>query len=370
MTQTVTIESLITLLTPVCSGLVCIVLLSLPSSVWNRLKETGMRQTLFAYYGLMAFNWAMMILITFHSASFVYLRGIVGLTMFLVPIILYHFIFILTRTDSRERMSIVHYIIPATFFMIYFVWSLCIPTDVFQHTQYYEEVAIPGYRSYYILISLIVPLRLLFGMVYSILSIFRYRRYRRFIANYSSNLQLSSLYWLRLFIVLWVCFLVVPLFAVAVPVKALLKPLQLIVPVVLIFFQHILLCFNSLRGNYILVHDGHKNPEEKCNDKHCNQITPNRFEKYLKEDKPFLNPDLSIIDMAGSLILNRTYLSGFINETYGMNFSQLINEYRLRELNLIIADPEFAGQTMQEKVASAGFGSYSSYRRALKMREE
>lgn len=57
----------------------------------------------------------------------------------------------------------------------------------------------------------------------------------------------------------------------------------------------------------------------------------------LKKEKPYLNPDFSLEDMSRSLFSNKTYMSRVINICTGLNFSQLINKYRVnyaRELFL------------------------------------
>ena len=86
----------------------------------------------------------------------------------------------------------------------------------------------------------------------------------------------------------------------------------------------------------------------------------------MRDEKPYLKPELKISDLTGGLQTNRTYLSTFINRTYGMNFNAYINDCRLREMESLLADSTYAGECMTELAIRAGFGCYHSYRRAKK----
>ena len=44
-------------------------------------------------------------------------------------------------------------------------------------------------------------------------------------------------------------------------------------------------------------------------------------------------------DLVEDLDVNRTVLSAFINQTYGMNFNRYLNRFRLRELDRLRSHP-------------------------------
>ncbi|MDL2244176.1 hypothetical protein LJC54_01540 [Parabacteroides sp. OttesenSCG-928-J18] len=369
--QTVTVEDLITMLTPMFSGIVCIVLLLLDSPVWSQLKGSGIRDTLLTYYLLIVFNWGVMVVYAFYPNRFTDLFAWVAFTMLLVPVVLYRFIFILTRTDSNERFSKLHYVLPVIVLGINLAWLFLAPEDASGRVSIENMHTTPGYEGFYILASLLLVFRLLFGIGYTLLGIRRYRLYRRLIINYSSDLYLSSLYWLRLFLILSVCFVIIPLLIMSAPLKALLGTYQLILVALILFVQHIILCFNVIRGNYVFVTDQQRlcDAAIPAADKE-KQLKQETFSRYIEQQKPYLDPHLTIVDMADALHTNRSYLSAFINNTYKMNFSQFVNECRLQELDRIIANPHCLENTNIEKITSAGFGSYQSYHRAHRMHEE
>lgn len=54
-----------------------------------------------------------------------------------------------------------------------------------------------------------------------------------------------------------------------------------------------------------------------------------RIDHLVEEEELFLNPGLTIQDVANSLRVNRTYISNIINRQKGVNFYQYINTYRI-----------------------------------------
>ena len=88
----------------------------------------------------------------------------------------------------------------------------------------------------------------------------------------------------------------------------------------------------------------------------------------MRTARPYLNPRLRITDLAAALNTNRSYLSAFINSTYNMNFSQLINSYRLEEFRRLEKERPELNKT--ERAVMAGFGSYRSYVRIKELKIE
>lgn len=96
------------------------------------------------------------------------------------------------------------------------------------------------------------------------------------------------------------------------------------------------------------------------------EIDQKEFESYFRKYKPYLKPDLTLNELAVQLQSNRTYVSKFINRSYGMNFNSYINQCRLRELERLQALPVNRGKSAVALIADAGFGNYRSYLRTKK----
>ncbi len=88
------------------------------------------------------------------------------------------------------------------------------------------------------------------------------------------------------------------------------------------------------------------------------------LEKLFTEQKMHLNSRLNIIDVASALRSNRTYVSGYINRTYQLNFCNFVNRYRLMAL-----EEKIRAQTRSsnsELAEQCGFGSVDSMKRAVR----
>ncbi|MDR2927059.1 MAG: AraC family transcriptional regulator [Cytophagaceae bacterium] len=105
-------------------------------------------------------------------------------------------------------------------------------------------------------------------------------------------------------------------------------------------------------------------PRKRPDTKECRRINKAIFEEYFRKKKPYLNHNLTIIDLAELLQTNRTYLSGYINRTYGINFCSYVNRCRLHELERLMAAPGNRGKTPSELYFQAGFSDYVGYIRA------
>lgn len=92
----------------------------------------------------------------------------------------------------------------------------------------------------------------------------------------------------------------------------------------------------------------------------------NKLEKLFSEDKVFLNPDLNIWEVASLLGTNRTYLSGFINKTYNVNFSSFVNKYRVNEAKIILSGEEMDKYSLEVIGEKCGFGSYNNFIRVFR----
>lgn len=84
-----------------------------------------------------------------------------------------------------------------------------------------------------------------------------------------------------------------------------------------------------------------------------------RFRSMMEDEKPFLNPELTIDALAGSLGTNKTTLSRVINDNFGMNFRQLINSYKVKEAIMIFSRNN--NISMDDLRAAAGFKSNGTF---------
>lgn len=87
------------------------------------------------------------------------------------------------------------------------------------------------------------------------------------------------------------------------------------------------------------------------------------LEKCVEKEKIYLNPKLSLNDLAMAVGTNRSYISSYLNQR-GKTFYDYINEYRVQEACRIIEAMTVKGkQTMNDVALQSGFNSISSFNR-------
>lgn len=82
------------------------------------------------------------------------------------------------------------------------------------------------------------------------------------------------------------------------------------------------------------------------------------------EERVWLNPHLSLSDLATLAGTNRTYLSNYLNQTLNTTFYDYINHYRLEAALKQLEDAN-ASATVAEIAEACGFNSLSTFRRVF-----
>lgn len=89
-----------------------------------------------------------------------------------------------------------------------------------------------------------------------------------------------------------------------------------------------------------------------------------RLNNYMENDKAYLNPEITLGDVATAIGTNKTYLSDHLNKTLKTTFYDYINTYRITEACRIIDSMPQDGRTTMAVVAEkSGFNSLSSFNR-------
>jgi AraC-like DNA-binding protein len=93
----------------------------------------------------------------------------------------------------------------------------------------------------------------------------------------------------------------------------------------------------------------------------------NNLNNYLgSENKPFLNPGLTLIEVARLLKVTPQQLSQVVNEKTNLNFTNYINAYRIEKAKEILSSHDFSRLTIDSVAEMAGFQSKSPFYLAFK----
>lgn len=91
------------------------------------------------------------------------------------------------------------------------------------------------------------------------------------------------------------------------------------------------------------------------------------LDRLMTEERIWLEPRLTLSDLAVRAGTNRTYLSAYLNSVLHTTFYDYINAYRIEAALRMIEDPTCTA-TMAEISESCGFNSVSTFRRVLHSR--
>lgn len=91
-----------------------------------------------------------------------------------------------------------------------------------------------------------------------------------------------------------------------------------------------------------------------------------KLKKYMVEEKPFLNPSLTIQEVSAAIGIPVRNLSVLINHKLGQHFYDFVNGYRIEHAMEILKDATKNKVTILEILYEVGFNSKSSFNTAFK----
>lgn len=362
---------------PAASSLICMAFLL--SAYADRLLaiEKYIKRLLLIYFGQNIVNWFFTALSPVSGGFTQYLFPFTALNLQLIQVTYFHVISIITSTDGEKRNKIgFHYVIP---------FLLCLVVCIFLYSALVffpsREEAILLFKPY---LFISVASYAAFYNTQIILSI--WNSYKSLASEHRIN-DWNKLKWLKSIVLFKVLLLFVYTFLNAT------SSYQNILYVVLIPIQQLILIYNVLLRNYIfkkshiqlnktlessgLIVDSYnlittqgQNGTTKDNPNNTSSLLSQvELETYFRKNKPYLDPHLKMEDLVTSFTTNRAYFSKFINQAYGVNFSNYINIWRIKELNSLQKQPEHRGKDLQTLITMAGFGSTRNYWRVKKKLE-
>lgn len=99
---------------------------------------------------------------------------------------------------------------------------------------------------------------------------------------------------------------------------------------------------------------------------HDDQLSLQKLNKVLVEEKIYRQPKLSLKELAHTLQLPSKYVSYLINNYHHKNFHDFINSYRLEEVSNKMQDDRYKNYTLLAIGLEAGFNSKSTFNLAFK----
>ena len=308
-------------------------------------------------------------------------------TLLMGPVIYFYLRTLFQPTIKFRRADWLHFV-PAA---LYLLWcAVVFVTDQVVLRQYYlmDGIQDPDFDDWYILAGLISLL------MYLVLCIRYYRRYKQFIVQEASFADSIMFRWVRNFLLAFLIYFLsnlifhlVPLFGIDFDYTDSWWYYLLFA----ILFYYIAINGYShsietrMRFGMDLLSYKKQNllgaPAENndfLEDIPFEEVQPaprdvNGLEEWKEKvlqaivtEKAYTNPELTLTDLAKALQTNNSLLSRVINSGFGQNFNDFINFYRVEEVKGKLRS-EAAGQVTIMSIAyDAGFNSKATFNRAFK----
>lgn len=209
-------------------------------------------------------------------------------------------------------------------------------------------------------------------LIYFFITIKLYRRYRNYYINdHFSDIAKVSFTWLRNFlyavlaaVLIWLIFLLVDQFGA--------KPLDYVQFWYSYFAWGIIIYYLSISGYYTrpeaslqLQFEPEKNSEIKTEEPIDADLKAKLLQT-MQQQRPYLQPELTLNDLATELDLSPNVLSRIINAGFDKNFNDFINTYRVDTVKQKLLDSDFAHLSLLGIAFECGFNSKATFNRAFR----
>ncbi|MFK7948742.1 MAG: helix-turn-helix domain-containing protein [Saprospiraceae bacterium] len=216
--------------------------------------------------------------------------------------------------------------------------------------------------------------RLLHPTVYLLLCLQVVRQYKNHLTNETSSIDVSFHRWLIFFcgflliplltafmfwtiphhfVIIVITFLLLFIFIMAIHITIFVKP------EIFHQFPHQMLIPDSIEEKQVKYENSTLQSSRK--DKYVEQVV-----NFMTTQKPYLKPTLTLSELATQINIPAHHLSQVINEKLECNFLDFVNQYRVKEAQELLTNPNNENYTIISIAYDAGFNSKSTFYAAFK----
>ena len=208
----------------------------------------------------------------------------------------------------------------------------------------------------------------LLGIFYLFLIHLKVKRHFRRVMDYYSDIENRSLNWITISTALYLIFSLIGVTLFNSQSKSIIykNELATLVPflIMAMIFWYIGFLGNRQQMNIIPAKRNDAKPQVILTEALKKDLV-NKIKKTIETDRIYLDPNLCLPYLARSVGTNRYYLSKIINDEFGMNFNNFINQYRIAEAVELMKKPDM-GYSLGDIATECGFNVYISFVRSFK----
>lgn len=277
--------------------------------------------------------------------------------------------------------SLLHFIPAFLLFAIIGIYLFLLPANEYPHFIAIENI---GRGSW---VSNVSYLILLVQLGCYLFVIFRYlRRVRHYICDHYSDSELLRKVWIPRFILLFAVLFIVAMSSYAIWPRtyAWLNQLLNVVTIGYLLYSELALAFSEryqvatvtaaiaaeTEADFVTTEVHPLQPESNKREKEDNSEILNQYARqidaYLATSEAYINPNLSLKDVAMEMGISSKNLSKAINSILGRNFFDLINSYRIEKSKKLLLSKKEKGLTLETIAEQCGFNSRFTFNIAFK----
>lgn len=280
----------------------------------------------------------------------------------LIPVCIYYFIQYLIEPDYKisrlEYLFFLPFIVQLLFKVIVFGIYL-IDFETIEIAQFAYLLLTRSFEVLAVIVS--------FGVL--VLSIKKLNNYEARLMNNFSEIENKTLKWLKN--ILMITFVLWLLWAISFAITILYTPqiTMCYLSWIGIAFMIYWIAYSLLIRRYIfedvqIQQESFKILKPELSDK--SEIHYKNLLHLMEVEKLYRLPDLNMNVLAEKTGLSKGYLSKIINQKEGKNFFELVNNYRVKEAQEKIKDPNFSHYTLLGIGLDVGFKSKSTFNAVFK----
>ena len=275
------------------------------------------------------------------------------------------FIYIYISASIKQKINYLQllYFLPAVLF--FFI------INVFYDFSDFDKInfLITNLKYSIILISFF-PITIFFVIFIIFKSLKLIKQYSVFLKDNSSNINIADIIWLKTIIYINIIFWIIFLFLTIIKKVNAEINLQNLPFILILIFIFIISFVGFKRPNIFIKYSNNTSKELKnnkivINDNDVeNDLLLKKLFEYIEKEKPYLNPELSLSNLAEYLNIPSYKLSKILNEQIGKTFFDFINFYRVEEVKKQLQENK--NYKIIAIAYDCGFNSKSSFNRIFK----
>lgn len=285
--------------------------------------------------------------------------------IFLISPLLYFYFLHISDDHLKHSWSDLKHIIPFVFFFVSYI-----PIAVHgKNSEYYNflfsnQIVMTGF----LWIILIAQYLYYYTKIYKLNKIYKLK-----LAEQHSNYLQYDASWVRLFLLIFLATLAfVSIILFVFLHNSTFKHFSSVVAL-FFSFQLYFVAYKGLNQKIISLGSTiteKTSVQDEVNYKDVSQeqfkIKKENLQEYLQNEKPYLSPDLTLIELAQQVAMSRNELSALINNVIGSNFYLYVNEFRIEHVKQLMQQDSHMQFTILALAYDSGFNSKSTFNSLFK----